>query len=128
VGLGEQRPPVLRGRHRVGGDKEVAQLVVLGAEPANLSDERASPGGHCALQRGCESTRPRMRSKPSRSAAPPAVGAWARAYEAAISVVRGYLAVWREQGRAAASDQFLVPSERGGGNDEALPDVLRDSP
>jgi hypothetical protein len=50
----------------------------------------------------------------------PAVGAWARAYEAAISVVRGYLAVWREQGRAAASDQFLVPSERGGGNDVAL--------
>ena len=44
----------------------------------------------------------------------------ARAYEAAISVVRDYLAVWHEQGRAAASDQFLVASERGGGNDVVL--------
>jgi len=35
-------------------------------------------------------------------------------------VVRDYLAVWHEHGRAAASDQFLVPSERGGGNDVAL--------
>ncbi len=35
-------------------------------------------------------------------------------------MVRDYLAAWHGHGRAAASDQFLVPSERGGSNDVVL--------
>lgn len=39
----------------------------------------------------------------------------APAYSAAISELRDYLAVWQARGESVASQQFLVPEERGGG-------------
>lgn len=46
---------------------------------------------------------------------PPTNHGRSQAYSAAISELGGYLTVWRERGRSVASEQFLVPDQRGSG-------------
>jgi hypothetical protein len=61
---------------------------------------------------------------PHPAAALPVKQSKAQAYSAAIAEVNDYLAAWHQQGRALASQRFMVPAERGPDPAESGPDPI----